>query len=425
MLKTLNVPCKTMVSSDYIEKIASNKRSRYMENFEQNSTDGSAGKDESSEKVTFRLPPATVQRIKDQAIAWGVSQSAAAHRLLSEETVSPYARPLIQGASATGAEDDDNDDVPNFENEDEEKAFLERDIGKTWDRVNELHNTTNAIEHRMEEINRLQSAMINTLKSETDAALKAIKNFSGLAKNSEVALRHFGELEKKFLGSFDVQKSTVKEYLEQTHQAIVSGAFKGYDLFEERAEKKLRAAERLIERADHLDSSFANYFTNGVQHFLPEVERLKGTIENDLKKIKIFNGISYAVGGLVFLLGIAAVTYYRPALELWDKSQVATAATKSVTEAYSKELTAAQNQVNELESKFAKLKQDEERRIEEIRIDEKLKAREAIENYRIKSFEKQAQRYQKEIEESSFVIGHLQKKLAANCRFFCFGDYDD
>lgn len=71
------------------------------------------------------------------------------------------------------------------------------------------------------------------------------------------------------------------------------------------------------------------------------------------------------------------------------------AATKSVTEAYSKELTAAQNQVQGLESKLARLKQDEERRIEEIRVDEKLKAREAIENYRSKAFEKQAQRYQR------------------------------
>lgn len=116
-----------------------------MENFEQNSTDGSAGKDESSEKVTFRLPPATAQFVKEKAAEWKVSQSVAAHRLLSDNFVSPYAKPLIQGATTDGEEDDNDDGVPNFESEEEETAFLEKDIGKIWDRVNELHNTTNAI----------------------------------------------------------------------------------------------------------------------------------------------------------------------------------------------------------------------------------------------------------------------------------------
>lgn len=385
-----------------------------MENFEQNSTDGNAGKDESNEKVTLRLPLATVQLIKEKAVEWNVSQSAAAHRLLSEEFTSLKAGRLVQGATAASA----NDDYTNvdFASQDEANDTPSFTPGTTqsWNKLSELHDATSAIERRMEEVRTLQEVMVGTLRSHTAAAQKAIQNFASLSQRSDAALRRFDELEKKFLGSFDVQKSTVKEYLDQTHKSIVSAAFEGYDHFEERADKKLRAAERLIERADQLDSSFANYFSSGVQHFLPEVERLKGTLENELKRYKLFHGISLAIGGVLFLLGIAAVTYYRPTLELWDKSQVATAATKSVTEAYAKELMAAQKKAQDLELQ-----------IEGIRVAERRKAQEEVENYRIKVFESQAKRYLRELEDAATTVGSLKRKLAANCRFFCFGDFSE
>lgn len=386
-----------------------------MENFEQNSNDGTTTKEDgTSEKVTLRLPSAVVQKIKEMASEWQVSQSAAAAKLLSSDSVSPHARPLIKGAVAAPADHDED-----------EQTLMEKDIKETWERLDDLHNTTCAIEARIEEINRLQDALFTALKNETTAVTKATENFSELGKKSAIAVYQFDKLEKKFLEQFDVQKKTVQDYLDQTRKDIVSAAFDGHAVFEERVDKKLRAAERLIERADHLDSSFANYFANGVAHFLPEVERLKGSIERDLKKIKIFHAASYIVGGLVFLLGLAAVTYYRPVLDVWDKSQVATEATKAVTAAYAKELTQWQNKVKELEFADAIYKENEKRRLEEIRADVTRKAQAEVEGYRIKVFEKQAQRYQKEIEEMSRGIGYLKHKLSEQCRFFCFGDYDD
>lgn len=383
-----------------------------MENIEYNSTDGSAGKDESSEKITLRLPPGSAQKIRDKAIEWQVSQSVAAARLLAEETVSPHARPLIQGASADPGLDDGA-----------EQSLMAQEMADTWEKIETLHAMTGAIEARLGEINRLQNDLTQTLKTETTTVTKATQNFSVLGEKSSSALKRFDDLEKKFLGSLDVQKKTVEEYLTRTRQEIISAAFAGHDAFEERVDKKLRAAERLIERANNLDSSFANYFTNGVQHFLPEVERLKGSIERDLRKIKIFNGLAYAMGGLVFLLGIAAVTYYRPVLDLWDKNQVATAATKSVTEAFSKQLTEAQNKLHDLEYKAATAKRNNDDALQAIKDEAKLDAQKEVENYRIKAFEKASQRYEKDIEAANRYIGNLKQRLAEGCRFFCTGDY--
>lgn len=246
-----------------------------------------------------------------------------------------------------------------------------------------------------------------------------------MVKKAGDALATLGKIERKFDDQYNLQKETVSTYLTATRLEIIGAVSDERRCHLERTEEKLRAATDLIDSASKIEKKFATYFAEGVAQFTPEVAALKGSIERDLKKIKIFHSLSYIVAGFVFLVGVAAATYYRPVLDAWNKNEVEAAAVKSLTTAYAKQLADAEAKSKNLEASIERMKETEKQARADIQLEARESARKDVEKYRIKAFEKEAQKFQSQIESTNREIAWYKDKLSSQCRYFCFGSYSD